>query len=97
MKWSVIAAGALFSAAAFAQAPSDPAAEMKAAFAAAKAVAKEGPSDVKLLDQAMLHLPEGFVFVPKNESMRILKAMGNRPAPDTLGLLSACTGHPCSS
>src|SRR5262245_61820262 len=87
MKWSILAAGALLSAAAFAQAPSEAPAELKAAFNAAKAVMKEGPTDVKLLDQATLHLPEGFIFVPKNESMQILKAMGNRPPPDTLGLI----------
>ena len=54
----------LFAFAAWAQA--DPAAEMKAAVAAAQAVAKEGPADIKLAEEAVMHLPEGFVFIPKN-------------------------------
>jgi uncharacterized membrane-anchored protein len=78
----------LFAGVASAQAPAtDPAAESTAAFAAAKAAMTMGPADVKLIDQATLHLPAGFVFIPKNESMRVLKSMGNRPSPETLGMI----------
>lgn len=81
-------ATALFVATAGAQAPArDPAAELQAAFKAAKAVMQAGPADVKLIDQGTLHLPAGFVFIPKNESIRVLKAMGNRPSADTLGMV----------
>ncbi len=68
-------------------AQADPAAEMKAALTAAQAVAKDGPADVKLSEQAAIHLPEGFAFIPKNEAARILRAMGNRPGPDLLGMI----------
>src|SRR5450432_1578671 len=74
--------------AAQAQAPApDQAAEMKSSFAAAKAVMQAGPADVKLTSQATLHLPGKYVFVPQNEAIRVLKAMGNSPAPDTLGMI----------
>src|SRR5712691_9062191 len=65
----------------------DPAAEMKAALMAAKAVAKDGPADIKLSEQAVMHLPEGYVLIPNNEATRILQAMGNRPGPDLLGMI----------
>jgi uncharacterized membrane-anchored protein len=88
MKWIAIAATALAATTVAAQAPAaDPGAELAAAFAAAKPVVKEGPIDVKLIDQAVFHLPAGFVFIPKAEAMQVLKAMGNRPPPDTLGLI----------
>lgn len=85
---AIAAMAFFFVAAAGAQAPAgDPGAEIKAAFEAAQATMQAGPTDVKLIDQATLHLPEGFVFVPKNEAVRLLKAMGNRPPPDTLGMI----------
>jgi uncharacterized membrane-anchored protein len=88
MRMLAAVALALFVGTAGAQAPArDPAAELQAAFEAAKAVMQAGPADVKLIDQARLHLPAGFVFIPKNESIRVLKAMGNRPSPDTLGMV----------
>jgi uncharacterized membrane-anchored protein len=64
---------------------------MQAAFAAARAVQQAGPTDVKLGSQAMLHLPQGFVFVPANEANRIMVAMGNRSSPDTLGIIFPVT------
>jgi uncharacterized membrane-anchored protein len=84
MKWIAAVFVTLLAGAASAQ---DPAAESKAAFAAAKAAMTQGPADVKLIDQATMHLPAGFVFIPKNESMRVLKSMGNRPSADTLGMI----------
>lgn len=88
MKWIAIAVTGLTVTTVAAQAPAaDPGAELAAAFAAAKPVVKEGPVDVKLIDQAVFHLPAGFVYIPKKEAMQVLKAMGNRPAPDTLGLI----------
>jgi uncharacterized membrane-anchored protein len=84
MKWIAAVIVTLLAGAASAQ---DPAAESKAAFTAAKAAMTQGPADVKLNDQAQMHLPAGFVFVPKNESLRLLQSMGNRPSPDTLGMI----------
>ena len=46
-------------------------AEQRAAWQAADAVAIRGPSDVTLLDQAVLKLPAGRVFVPKAEAARV--------------------------
>src|SRR3954462_5343655 len=52
-------------------------AEQRAAWQAAAAVATRGPADVTLLDQAVLKLPAGRVFVPKAEAARIMRALGN--------------------
>jgi uncharacterized membrane-anchored protein len=89
MKWIAAILVTLISGLAGAQ---DPAAETRAAFDAAKAAMKEGPADVKLADQAMLHLPAGFVFVPQNDAVRLLKSMGNKPSPDTLGMIFPTDG-----
>ena len=62
-------------------------AEIDAAFEAAKQTAVQGPSDVKLADQATLKLPEGFVYVPPAEGQRIMAAMGNRAGAGLLGLV----------
>jgi uncharacterized membrane-anchored protein len=88
MVWlrSAAAAAALLAAAAV-QAQASPDAEIEAAFAAAKPAAIDGPSDVKLGDQATLRLPEGFVYVPPTEGKRIMAAMGNRVGAGLLGLV----------
>jgi uncharacterized membrane-anchored protein len=79
---------ALASTGANAQAPSpNVEAEGKAAFAAARAAMQAGPADVRLADQATLHLPAKYVFIPQAQALRLLKAMGNRPSPDTLGMV----------
>jgi uncharacterized membrane-anchored protein len=71
-----------------AQAPTqDPAAEMKSAVEAARTTMKSGPADVKLADQAMLHLPAKYDFIPQKEALRMLKAMGNRPSNEILGMV----------
>jgi uncharacterized membrane-anchored protein len=83
--------GALLAAAivAHAQAPAAAKAEseLSAAFAAARVVAQRGPAEVKMLDQATLNLPAGFVFIPSKEAAQILSAMGNRPGTDLLGMI----------
>jgi uncharacterized membrane-anchored protein len=78
-------AAMIVSAAAYCQA--DPNQAVKAAFEAAKRTKQEGPVDVKLADQATLHVPQGFVFVPRAEAIGVLRAMGNSPSPDTLGMV----------
>ena len=84
--WLAVAAAALLAATA-AQAQGKADAEIEAAFEAAKQTAVQGPSDVKLADQATLKLPEGFVYVPPAEGQRIMTAMGNRVGAGLLGLV----------
>ena len=72
---------------AHAQAQRDAEAEMKAATEAAKAVAKEGPADIPLKDQATLKLPEGYVFIPQPAADQLLKAMGNGSDPRRMGII----------
>ena len=54
-------------------APPDPA----AAQAEASKVARPGPTDIPLADQAVLHLPAGHVFIPQPQAQALLNAMGN--------------------
>lgn len=61
--------------------------EWKAALAAARKAKVDGPSDVKLADQATLKLPKGFVYIPSAEGKRLLAAMGNRVGNNILGLI----------
>jgi uncharacterized membrane-anchored protein len=54
----------------------------------AMAVAKSGPVDVPLLDQAVLHLPAGEVFVPQPQADKLLRSFGNPGAnPEMPGLI----------
>jgi uncharacterized membrane-anchored protein len=85
LRLAVAAAALLAATAAQAQGKAD--AEIEAAFEAAKQTAVQGPSDVKLADQAALKLPEGFVYVPPAEGKRIMAAMGNRVGAGLLGLV----------
>jgi uncharacterized membrane-anchored protein len=81
-----VAAAALLAATALhAQGKAD--ADIEAAFEAAKQTAIQGPSEVKLVDQATLKLPEGFVYIPPAEGQRIMTAMGNRVGTGFLGLV----------
>lgn len=79
---SMIAALWLFSLPAMAQ-ESEPVDEtyqptpLDLAFEAAGAVAIYGPAQVKLRDQAILDLPEGYIYVPRDESNAVMAAMGN--------------------
>jgi uncharacterized membrane-anchored protein len=60
---------------------------LKAAFEAAGKAKQAGPSDVRLNNEIAFHIPASAVFIPGPEAVRILKAMGNSPAPDTLGMV----------
>lgn len=55
----------------------DNAADARKAWDEAAKVATHGPADVKLLDQALLKLPEGRVFIPQPQATKLLQAMGN--------------------
>ena len=65
----------------------DPQSEIRAALEAAQKAQVAGPSDVKLIDQAVLKLPEGHVYFPAAEAGRLLQAMGNRTGDDLLGVI----------
>jgi uncharacterized membrane-anchored protein len=59
-------------------------AEAEAAADKAKAL---GPAQVKLQDQGMLALPEGFSFVPQPEAGRLMRAYGNSDSSALVGLI----------
>lgn len=59
-------------------------AELIAAWDAAGKAGTEGPSDVVLIDQAKLKIPEKDFFVPKAEATRVLRALGNVVSDQTL-------------
>lgn len=60
---------------------------LDAAFAAARKTLTAGPADIPLGDQAVLHLPEGFLYVPQAEAADVMTAMGNRAGTNLLGLI----------
>ena len=62
-------------------------AETQAAYKAATQASQRGPGDVKLIDQAMLKIPAGMMFVPPAEAGRLLRAVGNRTGDSLVGLL----------
>jgi len=62
-------------------------AELATAFEAARPVAQHGPVDIALRDQATLHMPAGFTFIPAKESAAVLRAMGNRTGDNLLGMI----------
>ncbi|MCE4224877.1 DUF2167 domain-containing protein [Methylobacterium sp. C25] len=64
------------------------AAEVKSAWTDAQKVATLGPNSAKLLDQADLKLPDNTAFVPAMQAKRILRAYGNTPGPDVVGLVT---------
>ena len=57
------------------------------AWQAAYKAATQGPSDVPLNDQAVLHLPSDMAFVPKTETAALMKAWGNSSDDRSLGLV----------
>ena len=65
----------------------DPQSEIRAALEAAQKAQVAGPSDVKLIEQAVLKLHEGHVYLPDAEAGRLLQAMGNRTGDDLLGVI----------
>ena len=61
--------------------------ELNDALAAARPMVQMGPADIKLREQAKLHLPVGYFFIPAKEGATVMKAMGNRTGPEFLGLV----------
>ncbi|MGJ7525182.1 DUF2167 domain-containing protein [Variovorax sp. GB1P17] len=62
-------------------------AEQEAAFKAAKAVQKIGPAEIALRDQAHLHLPAGYVWVPMPAAAQLMRSMGNRTDDTFIGVI----------
>jgi uncharacterized membrane-anchored protein len=67
-------------------------AERVAAWQAGEKVAIRGPATVVLADQADLKLPAGDLFIPKQEGVRILTALGIVPREETFVGLIIGTG-----
>lgn len=63
-------------------------AEQQAAWRAAAGTAIRGPASVSLLEQAKLALPDGMVFIPQAEAARLSSALGNRPGPEQIGIVT---------
>lgn len=61
--------------------------ELKAAGQAARAAAQEGPRDIPLAGQGVLHLPQGLAFIPPAEAERFMVALGNAKNPKRIGLI----------
>jgi uncharacterized membrane-anchored protein len=66
---------------------SDAPTESQKAWEAAFKVAKMGPADVILADQAVLHVPAEMTFIPKDESNALLVAWGNTNDDRLLGMV----------
>ena len=60
---------------------------VRQAAAAAEAALVKGPAEVTLRDQAKLALPEHFGFVPQQQATALMRAMGNTPGNNFLGLI----------
>lgn len=86
---TLIAAGALLaSSLVLAEEPvSQQEAEWNAAIEAVQTSMVFGASEIPLLDQGVLHLREGFIFVPQPAADMYMHAMGNSKLPSRLGLV----------
>ena len=62
-------------------------AEMENATAAAMAAQISGPKNIPLGEQAVLALPAQFSFIPKEESINLLRATGNQPGSGLYGIV----------
>ena len=63
--------------------------EMDAAWRAALAASVRGPASVPLLDQAVIALPKGMIFVPKAEAARMIASHGGRTGSTFVGLITS--------
>jgi uncharacterized membrane-anchored protein len=51
--------------------------ELNAAWEAGAKAGTRGPDEIALIDRAVLKLPTDYFFIPKSESSRIMRALGN--------------------
>jgi uncharacterized membrane-anchored protein len=63
--------------------------EFREAVDALQTAAKPGPVDIPLIDQGVIKVPEGYVFVPSLETAKLMRAMGNRTGSNLAGMLFA--------
>jgi uncharacterized membrane-anchored protein len=83
------------------QSQADREAEINAAYGAGIKAGTRGPTTITLFDQATLGIaqatlgiPVNEIFIPKDEGLRILRALGNSPASDTFtGLVLGLGGN----
>jgi uncharacterized membrane-anchored protein len=68
-------------------------AEMQAALAEAQKASTTGPADIPLIDQAVLKLPSGYVYVPRPAADHLMKAMGNHTDDRLLGLIASASNE----
>jgi uncharacterized membrane-anchored protein len=68
-------------------------AEADAAIKDAMAHAQRGPGDIALRDQAHIRLPPHTLWFPAQYARRVLRAWGNTPGDNTLGMLAGATGR----
>lgn len=61
--------------------------EIESATKAAFAAAQQGPTEVKLGDQATVKLPQSMFFVPRLQAERLMQAYGNGKDPSLLGVV----------
>jgi len=61
--------------------------EFEAATLAMKAAMVPGPAEIAVLDQAVLRLPQGFVFVPERAAGRFKRVLGNKVGDGFIGLI----------
>ncbi len=64
-------------------------AEYQAAAAAAQQAAIAGPKDVPIAGQGVLHLPDGYIFVPQPAAGAFSRALGNGESPRLIGIATA--------
>jgi uncharacterized membrane-anchored protein len=51
--------------------------ELNAAWESGEKAGTPGPAEITLIDQAVLKLPANYIFIPKPEGTRIMRALGN--------------------
>ena len=61
--------------------------EMQAAVDEAQKSKVNGPRDIKLAERTFLALAEGLVYIPAAQAERLLRAMGDRPGLEVLGVV----------
>jgi uncharacterized membrane-anchored protein len=63
--------------------------EFREAVDTLQTAAKPGPIDIPLIDQGVIKVPDGYVFVPSLETAKLMRAMGNRTGSNLAGMLFA--------
>ncbi len=59
----------------------------------AKFQLQDGPHEAKLLDQAIVKIPQGYAVLGPDQARELLRAMGNSPSNTTIGLITPSSGN----